>query len=89
MPSKEVFEEQSPAHKDEVLLRDVLARVAVEAAAPMGWHRYVGEVGEIIALDHFGAAAPAAELFAAYGLTAKAVATRAAAMVHQLAIAES
>ncbi len=89
MPSWEVFEEQSPTYKDEILVRDVRARVAVEAAAPMGWHRYVGDLGEVVAIDHFGASAPAAELFAAYGLTAEAVATRAAALVHQLATAEN
>jgi transketolase len=55
----------------------------------MGWHRYVGDRGEVVALDHFGASAPAAELFAAYGLTAEAVATRAAALVRQLATAET
>ena len=89
MPSWEVFEEQSSPYRDEVLPRNMRARVAVEAAAPMGWHRYVGDLGEIIALDHFGASAPAAELFAAYGLTAEAVATRAAALVQQLATTES
>ena len=47
--------------------------VAVEAAAPFGWERYVGERGTVIGMTSFGASAPAKDLFAHFGITAEAV----------------
>jgi transketolase len=84
MPSWELFEEQSQAYKDEVLPPDVRARVAVEAASPMGWERYTGDGGAVIGLDHFGASAPADVLFQEFGFTPEAVADRAAAAIDHL-----
>jgi transketolase len=52
-----------------VLPTAVSARLAVEAASPFGWERWVGDAGEIIGLDHFGASAPAERLMAEFGFT--------------------
>ena len=84
MPSWEVFAEQARAYKESVLLPQVRTRVAVEAASPFGWREHVGDEGEIIALDRFGASAPAADLSTEFGFTADAVAARAAALVERL-----
>jgi transketolase len=56
-----------------VLPPAVTARVAVEAASPLGWDRYVGHEGEIIAMRSFGASAPAKDLMEKFGFTAEAV----------------
>jgi len=69
MPCWEIFEEQSAEYKETILPRNVKARLAVEAAASFGWERYVGLDGDVIAMDGYGASAPAAELFAEYGFT--------------------
>jgi transketolase len=72
MPSHELFAAQDQRYRDEVLLPGV-PRVAVEAAHSMSWHRWVGERGAIVGLDHFGASAPAPELFRQFGLTVRHV----------------
>jgi transketolase len=72
MPSMELFAQQSKEYQDSVLPRDV-RRVAVEAAHPMSWHRWVGADGAIVGIDGFGASAPAPRLFKEYGITAEAV----------------
>ncbi len=77
MPSFELFEAQSDAYKESVMPKAVRARVAVEAAATFGWHKYVGLDGEVIGLDHFGASAPYKFLFKEYGFTAENVAATA------------
>jgi transketolase len=74
MPSWELFDAQDQAYRDEVLPPAVRARVAVEAAVTHGWHRYVGDIGEVVGLDRFGASAPAERLFEEFGFTAEAVA---------------
>jgi transketolase len=51
----------------------VRARVAVEAGVPTGWREFVGDAGEVIGIDHFGASADAATLFEKFGFTASAV----------------
>lgn len=58
MPSWELFEAQFQSYKNEVLPPDVTARVSIEAGVSMGWDRYVGSAGAIIALDRFGASSP-------------------------------
>jgi transketolase len=73
MPSWEIFEAESAAYRAKVLPPTVRARVAVEAAASFGWHRWVGEHGEIIAIDRFGASAPADRLFREFGFTPERV----------------
>ncbi|UCD23381.1 MAG: transketolase [Gemmatimonadota bacterium] len=76
MPCMEFFADQPTDYQEEVLPSDVTARVAVEAGHPMPWYRWVGEQGDIVALDHFGASAPGKELFQQYGFTGDAVAAR-------------
>ena len=73
MPSVEWFEEQDQAYRDSVLLPDVKARVAVEAGIGLTWHRFVGEAGRIVSLEHFGASADGKVLFEEFGLTPEAV----------------
>ena len=77
VPSFELFDAQSDDYKESVMPKSVRARVAVEAAATFGWHKYVGLDGEVIGLDHFGASAPYKLLFKEYGFTAENVAAAA------------
>ncbi|MFH8370778.1 transketolase [Streptomyces sp. NPDC018031] len=74
MPSVEWFEEQDQEYRDSVLPPAVRARVAVEAGIGLTWHRYVGDAGRIVSLEHFGASADYKVLFREFGLTADAVA---------------
>jgi transketolase len=74
LPSWELFASQSPAYRDTVLPPAVRARVSVEAAASFGWQRWLGDRGEAVSLDHFGASAPADRLFEEFGFTAAHVA---------------
>lgn len=69
MPSWDVFEAQDASYREEVLPREVSARVTVEAGAALGWDRYAGVDGEIIAIHTFGASAPIAALEQAFGFT--------------------
>ncbi|MEU2908629.1 transketolase [Streptomyces massasporeus] len=69
MPSVEWFEEQPRTYRDSVLPPSVKARVAVEAGIGLTWHRFVGDAGRIVSLEHFGASADAKTLFAEYGFT--------------------
>jgi transketolase len=61
----------------------VRARVAVEAASTFGWHRWVGEQGDIVAMEGFGASAPAKALYEHFGLTGGAIADRARAVLER------
>jgi transketolase len=70
MPSWELFEQQDAAWQERVLPRAITARVAIEAASPFGWQRWVGDKGTVIGLNHFGASAPAETLFKEFGFTA-------------------
>ncbi|MGW1030188.1 transketolase [Streptomyces sp. NPDC002577] len=79
MPSVEWFEQQDQAYRDSVLPPSVTARVAVEAGIGLTWHRYVGDAGRIVSLEHFGASADAKTLFSEFGFTADAVAAAARA----------
>ena len=73
MPSWELFDAQSDAYKREVLGDGV--RVAIEAAGPFGWERYLGATGAFIGMRGFGASAPAPELYKHFGITADAAVT--------------
>ena len=70
MPSWELFEWQDEAYRRQVLPPTVTARVAVEAASPFGWDRYLGAHGRFIGMRRFGASAPAATLYQEFGITA-------------------
>ena len=73
MPCMELFEMQDEAYKASVLPAEIRARVAREAASTMPWYKYVGLDGEVLGIDHYGASAPAAKLFAEFGFTAENV----------------
>ncbi|HEY3950962.1 transketolase [Phenylobacterium sp.] len=73
MPSWDLFEAQPQAYRDEVLPPGLSARVAVEAGSPLGWDRYAGPAGEIVAMRSFGASAPGPDVMRHFGLTAEAV----------------
>ena len=73
MPCIEEFEKQPERYKRSVIPSSVKARVCVEAGSPYSWYRYAGEGGEIIAMNGFGASAPAPELFKKFGFTVENV----------------
>jgi transketolase len=72
MPSMELFAAQSADYREGVLPRGV-KRVAIEAAHPMSWHRWVGEDGVIVGIETFGASAPYQRIYEEYGITVGAV----------------
>jgi transketolase len=72
-PSLDLFDAQPAAYRAFVLPPNVRARVAVEAGATRGWHRYVGDYGAVVGLDRFGASAPYETLYEQFGLTPEAV----------------
>ncbi len=74
LPSWELFAAQPTGYRDAVLPPAIRARVSVEAATSFGWHRWLGEAGEAVSLDHFGASAPGERLFEEFGFTAARVA---------------
>jgi transketolase len=69
MPCFENFASEDPEYRDRVLPPEVKARVSVEAASTFGWHRWVGEEGEVIGMETFGASAPAGALYKHFGFT--------------------
>ncbi|MEU6704144.1 transketolase [Streptomyces wuyuanensis] len=77
MPSVEWFDQQGQAYRDSVLPPSVRARVAVEAGIGLTWHRFVGDAGRIVSLEHFGASADGKVLFREFGFTPEAVAAAA------------
>ena len=83
MPCLDRFVEQDQAYRDSVLPPAVKARVAVEAAAALGWHRWVGDLGDVVAMEGFGASAPAGALYKHFGFTGENVAARARAVLER------
>ena len=81
MPCMDLFEQQDVEYQESVLPRAVTARVAVEAASSFGWHKYTGLDGKVIAIDHFGASAPAGTLFQEFGINTQAVIDAARSLV--------
>ena len=73
MPCVEWFDAQPQSYRDTVLPPPVKARVAVEAAVPMTWYRFVGDAGRIVGIDHYGASADYQTLYREFGLTDDAV----------------
>ncbi|WP_025782577.1 transketolase-like TK C-terminal-containing protein, partial [Candidatus Synechococcus spongiarum] len=77
MPSMELFEEQSPAYQDSVLPATVRKRLVVEAAAPFGWHKYIGLDGDSVTMGRFGASAPGGACMEKFGFTTANVVAKA------------
>jgi transketolase len=69
MPCLEWFHAEERSYQQHVLPSAVKARVSVEAGVPQGWREIVGEAGEIVAINHFGASANAKVLFEQFGFT--------------------
>lgn len=81
MPSWDRFEMQPEEYKEEVLPRNVKARLAIEMASSFGWEKYVGDEGDILAIDEFGASAPGEVLMREYGFTVENVVNRVKALL--------
>lgn len=73
MPSFDLFEKQTAEYKESVLPKDVTKRVAIEAASPFGWERYVGSAGSTVTINHFGASAPGDLVLKEFGFTVENV----------------
>lgn len=81
LPSWEIFQQQPQAYHDKVLPPSVTARLAVEAAAPFGWERFVGSKGAVLAIEAFGASAPGSQLFEHFGFTVDNIVAKARALL--------
>jgi len=77
LPSWELFAAQPPSYRDAVLPPAVTARLAVEAASPFGWHRWVGSTGDVVGLERFGESGKYEDLQQEFGFTPENVAARA------------
>ena len=73
MPCQEWFRAQDAAYRAPVLPPSVKARVSVEAGVAMSWHDLVGDAGECVSIEHYGASAPYQVLFEQFGFTADRV----------------
>jgi transketolase len=82
MPSPDLFSRQDASYRDSVVPPGVWARMAIEAGVPQGWHRFVGPLGEVVAIENrFGASAPGDVVMEKYGFTGAQVADRARALL--------
>lgn len=81
MPSWELFDAEPREYRDAVLCPAIGARLAIEAGASQGWHRYVGDCGDVLGVDRFGASAPGDVMLREYGFTVESVCSRALAML--------
>jgi transketolase len=84
MPCMDAFAEQDQEYRDSVIPPGVRARVAVEAAAPMPWHRWVGDAGDVVGMETFGASGPQKALYEHFGFTPENVAARARSVVESV-----
>jgi transketolase len=81
MPSWELFRQQPPAYRNEVLPPDIKTRLAVEAGAPAGWNEWTGDEGSVIGIAKFGASAPFQDNFSHYGFTVENIVNRSREML--------
>ncbi|MBI3831048.1 MAG: transketolase [Planctomycetes bacterium] len=82
-PSVELFEKQSESYRNEVLPAEVRARVAVEAAHPQSWHKYVGLDGAVVGMERYGASAPYKILYEKFGFTPQNIAATAKKVIQK------
>ncbi|WP_339195050.1 transketolase [Solibacillus sp. FSL R5-0449] len=80
MPSMDRFEKQSKEYKESVLPKAVTKRLAIEMGASLGWHKYVGFEGDVLAIDKFGASAPEKIVLKEYGFTVENVVAKVKAL---------
>jgi transketolase len=83
MPCWELFEQQPQSYQDQVLPPQVTSRLAVEAASTALWHRWVGHLGGVVGIDHYGASAPGGQLLQRFGFTPDNVVEHALAVLHR------
>ncbi len=83
LPSWELFDRQPQAYRDEVLPPSITARLAIEAGVAQGWMKYVGERGDVISIERYGASAPYKVLMEKFGFTAANVVARARALLRK------
>ena len=81
VPSWELFAEQPKSYRAKLLPARVRARLAVEAGSPFGWREFVGDRGDVLGIEGFGASAPGGVLFEKYGFTPENIAARAEALL--------
>lgn len=81
MPSWEIFEKQDDNYKQRIFPKGLRKRLAVEAASPMGWHKYVTDEGDVLGMTRFGESAPAKDLAVEFGFTVPNVVARAKALL--------
>ncbi|MFH0734275.1 MAG: transketolase [bacterium] len=81
IPCMELFEQQDKRYINSVLPKAVKLRIAMEAGVKQGWDKYVGDEGEIISIETFGASAPYETIYEKYGLTAENIISKAKKMI--------
>ncbi|MCY1117579.1 transketolase [Bacillus safensis] len=83
LPAWDRFDQQSDEYKESVLPKSVRARIAIEMGASLGWERYTGLDGDVIAIDKFGASAPGETIIEKYGFTVSNVVSRVKAKLNK------
>ena len=73
MPAWDRFEEQSAEYKESVIPKSVKKRLGIEMASTLGWERYVGDEGQVLGINHFGASAPGETIMKEFGFTVESV----------------
>jgi transketolase len=81
MPAWDRFESQSKEYKESVIPKAVKKRLAIEMGSSLGWHRYAGDEGDVLAIDTFGASAPGEKIMEEYGFTVENVVARVKALL--------
>jgi transketolase len=85
MPCWELFELQPQSYRDDVLPPEVGARLAVEPGVALGWKQWVGDRGDVISIEHFGASAPGTTVLEQFGYNLDNITARAAALLERVA----
>ncbi len=81
MPCIELFEAQDAAYRDSVIAPGTRARLAIEAGVPISWWKWVGDGGDVVGIERFGASAPGTTVLEKLGFTAESIAGRARALL--------
>ena len=77
------LKQQSKEYKDSVLTKNVKKRLGIEMASSFGWHKYIGDEGDVLAIDQFGASAPGEKIMEEYGFTVENVVARVKALLQE------
>ncbi|HTB50288.1 MAG TPA: transketolase [Solirubrobacteraceae bacterium] len=83
MPCMELFEAQSAEYRNSVIPREVPARLAVEAGVSMSWWKWVGDGGDVLGIERFGASAPGPTILEKFGFTPESIAARASSLLER------